>query len=641
MSLERYSAGSPLSASFPAPSDSDQWLSHDFPDDLFGGTSELSQALSADDDKLFDLHGSASLPDALCELGSLHEHPNDRQVVMAAAAAAGLNRNGIRRTAFSTGDLQALSVLPSKSSPSPPDPVHVNLHRTISSSSVSAQPSLATVPEGSTINMGLSAGMPALQYSSEALVQTEDLSSMSVEELQAELIRTRQAFHSAGQANLPPMYGNSQPFMSHQGSYAPRPTYSHSQASFEDFSVPGMMGGTPAYNGGFYQDAAGQLQPLSSQAPAAAPAMDGMHSQSHHMVQSYADALLYHSDGPVLKQEPEMNSMDPAEPSSGICSSSQDGLPSRTAPAGPSTCTPTATTSQQQHDANRDRLIRRSQSAVELRTLGLPRQASDLSLKELQQVTVELTTPEGHVYKVGRLSNEERAQKILKYRQKRHERNFTKRIKYMCRKTLADTRPRVRGRFARNNDAGAVMPHETKKALAAKAKAGKAAAAAQGQHVPGMPMLANGRPPQPPSGLSQGSTGFGSNMIPVLQSRPGSAGGAPFQGAPAAGLTAASFMPVMPYQANPAHSDDPQNPPMQPHPSQGLQGPRFQAHFTQPFQFTPSVHQFQLQPSHQPQRMTPSAHLAQSLSSSQTLSSRKSSGLGNLPPGSSSLTQNV
>ena len=59
----------------------------------------------------------------------------------------------------------------------------------------------------------------------------------------------------------------------------------------------------------------------------------------------------------------------------------------------------------------------------------------------------------------------------------------------MCRKTLADTRPRVRGRFARNNDAGAVMPHETKKALAAKAKAGKAAAAAaaQGQHqVPGM-----------------------------------------------------------------------------------------------------------------------------------------------------------
>ena len=45
--------------------------------------------------------------------------------------------------------------------------------------------------------------MPAVQYSSEALVQTEDLSSMSVEELQAELIRTRQAFHSAGCASVP------------------------------------------------------------------------------------------------------------------------------------------------------------------------------------------------------------------------------------------------------------------------------------------------------------------------------------------------------------------------------------------------------------------------------------------------------
>lgn len=77
-------------------------------------------------------------------------------------------------------------------------------------------------------------------------------------------------------------------------------------------------------------------------------------------------------------------------------------------------------------------------------------------------------TPEGHVYCVGKLSRAERAQKILKYRQKRHERNFTKRIKYQCRKTLADSRPRVRGRFARNDDAGAVQPHESRKALAAK-----------------------------------------------------------------------------------------------------------------------------------------------------------------------------
>lgn len=70
--------------------------------------------------------------------------------------------------------------------------------RTISSSSVSAQPGLATVPEGRAMNASLSAGLPAMHYTAEPLVPTEDLSNMSVEELQAELIRTRQAFHSAG-----------------------------------------------------------------------------------------------------------------------------------------------------------------------------------------------------------------------------------------------------------------------------------------------------------------------------------------------------------------------------------------------------------------------------------------------------------
>ncbi|KAK9863322.1 hypothetical protein WJX84_010512 [Apatococcus fuscideae] len=119
-----------------------------------------------------------------------------------------------------------------------------------------------------------------------------------------------------------------------------------------------------------------------------------------------------------------------------------------------------------------EKFMRRSQSAVELRSLAsLPRSHSEVDLREQEESALaELTTPEGHTYKVGRLSNEERAQKILKYRQKRHERNFNKRIKYQCRKTLADSRPRVRGRFARNDDAGAVMPHETKKALAEKAK---------------------------------------------------------------------------------------------------------------------------------------------------------------------------
>ncbi|KAK8623824.1 hypothetical protein V6N13_065187 [Hibiscus sabdariffa] len=57
-------------------------------------------------------------------------------------------------------------------------------------------------------------------------------------------------------------------------------------------------------------------------------------------------------------------------------------------------------------------------------------------------------------HKVGKLSVEQRREKIHRYLKKRNERNFTKKIKYACRKTLADSRPRVRGRFAKNDDFG-------------------------------------------------------------------------------------------------------------------------------------------------------------------------------------------
>ncbi|KAK6149519.1 hypothetical protein DH2020_017044 [Rehmannia glutinosa] len=54
--------------------------------------------------------------------------------------------------------------------------------------------------------------------------------------------------------------------------------------------------------------------------------------------------------------------------------------------------------------------------------------------------------------KVGRYSVEERKDRILRYLNKRNHRNFNKTIKYACRKTLADKRVRVRGRFAKNNE---------------------------------------------------------------------------------------------------------------------------------------------------------------------------------------------
>ncbi|KAL8556771.1 hypothetical protein ACS0TY_004294 [Phlomoides rotata] len=64
-------------------------------------------------------------------------------------------------------------------------------------------------------------------------------------------------------------------------------------------------------------------------------------------------------------------------------------------------------------------------------------------------------------FKVGRYSAEERKERIDRYRAKRTHRNFNKTIKYACRKTLADTRPRIRGRFARNDEAGEIPKAST------------------------------------------------------------------------------------------------------------------------------------------------------------------------------------
>ncbi|XP_021828809.1 zinc finger protein CONSTANS-LIKE 1 isoform X2 [Prunus avium] len=54
--------------------------------------------------------------------------------------------------------------------------------------------------------------------------------------------------------------------------------------------------------------------------------------------------------------------------------------------------------------------------------------------------------------KACRYNPEEKKERIERYRNKRNLRNFNKTIKYACRKTLADSRPRIRGRFARNDE---------------------------------------------------------------------------------------------------------------------------------------------------------------------------------------------
>ncbi|XP_059660672.1 putative zinc finger protein CONSTANS-LIKE 11 isoform X2 [Cornus florida] len=63
----------------------------------------------------------------------------------------------------------------------------------------------------------------------------------------------------------------------------------------------------------------------------------------------------------------------------------------------------------------------------------------------------EISIIEG-MNKACRYSPEEKKERIERYRSKRNLRNFNKKIKYACRKTLADSRPRIRGRFARNDE---------------------------------------------------------------------------------------------------------------------------------------------------------------------------------------------
>nr|GMD03363.1 zinc finger protein CONSTANS-LIKE 1 isoform X2 [Ipomoea batatas] len=49
-------------------------------------------------------------------------------------------------------------------------------------------------------------------------------------------------------------------------------------------------------------------------------------------------------------------------------------------------------------------------------------------------------------------SGKYRNEKLSRYRMKKGKRNFVRRIKYACRKALADSQPRIRGRFAKTEE---------------------------------------------------------------------------------------------------------------------------------------------------------------------------------------------
>ncbi|KAG6655941.1 hypothetical protein CIPAW_05G251300 [Carya illinoinensis] len=56
---------------------------------------------------------------------------------------------------------------------------------------------------------------------------------------------------------------------------------------------------------------------------------------------------------------------------------------------------------------------------------------------------------------VSNCTTDERQEKLSRYRNKKTKRNFGRKIKYACRKALADSQPRVRGRFAKIDESDA------------------------------------------------------------------------------------------------------------------------------------------------------------------------------------------
>lgn len=73
--------------------------------------------------------------------------------------------------------------------------------------------------------------------------------------------------------------------------------------------------------------------------------------------------------------------------------------------------------------------------------------------------------PNGDGCRVGVYTREERLVRIERFREKKQKRIWRKQIKYDCRKRLADTRPRVKGRFvSRIGENGEELPPEPKPA---------------------------------------------------------------------------------------------------------------------------------------------------------------------------------
>ncbi|XP_075497000.1 uncharacterized protein LOC142533950 [Primulina tabacum] len=81
---------------------------------------------------------------------------------------------------------------------------------------------------------------------------------------------------------------------------------------------------------------------------------------------------------------------------------------------------------------------------------GIRRSFSEGDLKTTDDGNMNLgKSPLGQPTSTSSCPSEDRKEKLSRYRSKKSRRNFGRKVKYACRKTLADSQPRIRGRFAK------------------------------------------------------------------------------------------------------------------------------------------------------------------------------------------------
>jgi len=83
---------------------------------------------------------------------------------------------------------------------------------------------------------------------------------------------------------------------------------------------------------------------------------------------------------------------------------------------------------------------------------GMRRAFSEGDIKTLGNGMSLIHSPIDRPLIISNCNTEERREKLSRYRNKKTKRNFGRKIKYACRKALADNQPRIRGRFAKTEE---------------------------------------------------------------------------------------------------------------------------------------------------------------------------------------------